>query len=133
MALAQSTGWQPVQRGIEQLPKDVASTTLEEPLPWRNSTLLSGDAGESVAKLKQDPGADVVVLGSGQLVRSLMRANLIDEWVVLVHPLVLGSGIRLFPDGGPNDALQLIDSKITTSGVVIATYRPANQEPTPTS
>ena len=116
---------------LNNIQKYVASRTLREPLPWSNSTLLSGDAVESVAKLKQDPGADVVVLGSGQLVRSLMRANLIDEWVLLVHPLVLGSGTRLFPDGGPNEALQLIDSKITTKGVVIATYQPASQERAP--
>jgi dihydrofolate reductase len=107
--------------------KYVASRTLEEPLPWRNSTLLRGDAMEAVAKLKEQPD-DLVVLGSGELVRSLMQANLVDEYVLLIHPLVLGSGRRLFPDGGPSAALRLVDTKTTTTGVVIATYHPA--EPT---
>jgi dihydrofolate reductase len=107
--------------------KYVASRTLKEPLSWRNSTLLQGDAMEAVAKLKEQPD-DLVVLGSGELVRSLMRANLVDEYVLLIHPLVLGSGRRLFPDGGPSAALRLVDTKTTTTGVVIATYQPA--EPT---
>ena len=105
--------------------KYVASTTLEEPLSWRNSTLLQGDAMEAVAKLKEQPDNDLVVLGSGELVRSLMRANLVDEYVLLIHPLVLGSGRRLFPDGAPSTALRLVDTKTTTTGVVIATYHPA--------
>jgi dihydrofolate reductase len=107
--------------------KYVASTTLEEPLSWNNSTLLQGDAMEAVAKLKAQPD-DLVVLGSGELVQSLMRANLVDEYVLQIHPLVLGSGRRLFPDGGPSTALRLVDTKTTTTGVVIATYKPA--EPT---
>ena len=107
--------------------KYVASRTLEEPLSWRNSTLLQGDAMEAVAKLKEQPD-DLGVLGSGELVRSLMRANLVDEYVLLIHPLVLGSGRRLFPDGGPSADLRLVDTKTTTTGVVIATYQPV--EPT---
>jgi len=105
--------------------KYVASTTLEEPLSWRNSTLLRGDAAEAVATLKGQPGKDLVVLGSGELVQSLMRHNLVDEFVLLIHPLVLGSGRRLFTDGGAFAALRLVDSKTTTTGVVIATYEPA--------
>jgi dihydrofolate reductase len=108
--------------------KYVASTTLEEPLPWSNSTLLKGDAAEAVARLKEQPGKDLVVLGSGELVQSLMRRNLIDEYVLLIHPLVLGSGRHLFTDGGAFAALRLVDTKTTTTGVVIATYQPA--EPT---
>jgi dihydrofolate reductase len=108
--------------------KYVASTTLEEPLPWSNSTLLKGDAAEAVARLKEQPGKDLVILGSGELVQSLMRRNLIDEYVLLIHPLVLGSGRHLFTDGGAFAALRLVDSKTTTTGVVIATYQPA--EPT---
>jgi dihydrofolate reductase len=107
--------------------KYVASRTLEEPLSWRNSTLLQGDAMEAVAKLKEQPD-DLVVLGSGELVRSLMLANLVDEYVLLIHPLVLGTGRRLFTDEGPSAALRLVDTKTTTTGVVIATYHPA--EPT---
>ena len=81
-----------------------------------------------MAGLKQQPGKDLVVLGSGELVQSPMRANLVDEYVLLIHPLVLGSGRRLFPDGGPFAALRLVDTKPTTTGVLVATYRPA--EPT---
>jgi len=103
--------------------KYVASTTLEEPLPWRNSALLEGDAAEAVAGLKRQPGKDLVVLGSGELVQSLRRRNLVDEYVLLIHPLVLGSGRRLFPDGGAFATLRLADTKTTTTGVVIATYQ----------
>ena len=105
--------------------KYVASTTLREPLPWMNSTLLKGDTGDAVARLKEQPGKDLVVLGSGELARTLMRRNLIDEYVLLIHPLILGSGRRLFSDGSSRIALQLVDTKSTTSGVVFATYRPA--------
>ena len=80
---------------------------------------------EAVAELKKQPDNDLVVLGSGELVRSLMRANLVDEYVLLIHPLVLGTGRRLFSDGGPSADLRLVGSKTTTTGVVIATYRPA--------
>jgi dihydrofolate reductase len=110
---------------LNDLQKYVASRTLREPLPWRNSTLLEGDAAEAVARLKEQPGADLVVLGSGELVQSLMRRNLVDEYLLLIHPLVLGSGRRLFGDGGASAALRLVDTRTTTTGVVIATYQPA--------
>ena len=113
---------------LNERQKYVASRTLEEPLSWKNSSLLEGDAVESVATLKARPGKDLVVLGSGELVQSLMRVNLVDEYVLLIHPLVLGSGRRLFSDGGPSAPLRLVDTKTTTTGVVIATYHPA--EPT---
>jgi dihydrofolate reductase len=113
---------------LNERQKYVASTTLQEPLPWRNSTLLEGDATEAVAKLKEQPGKDLVVLGSGELVQSLMEHDLVDEYVLLIHPLVLGSGRRLFTDGGASAALRLVDTKTTTTGVLIATYQPA--EPT---
>jgi dihydrofolate reductase len=106
--------------------KYVASKTLGDPLPWKNSTLIKGDAEQAVAKLRQQAGRDIVILGSGELVQSLMRRNLIDEYVLLIHPLILGSGRRLIPDDSPRIALQLTDSKTTPSGVVIATYRPAD-------
>jgi dihydrofolate reductase len=105
--------------------KHVASRTLEEPLPWENSHLLEGDAVDAVAGLRQQPGDDVVILGSGELVRSLLPHGLIDEFVLLIHPLVLGTGRRLFDDGAPTTALGLVQSKATKTGVVIATYRPA--------
>jgi dihydrofolate reductase len=113
---------------LNNMQKYVASTTLSEPLPWSNSTLLKGDAAEAVARLKQDPGQDLLVMGSGVLVQSLMRRNLVDEYVLLIHPLILGSGRRLFTDGGAFAALRLVDTKTTTTGVVIATYQP--DEPT---
>jgi len=119
----------PFTEVLNNAQKYVASTTLEEPLLWSNSTLLKGgDAAAAVATLKEHPGKDLVVLGSGELVQSLMRRNLVDEYVLSIHPLVLGSGRRLFPDGSPFAALRLVDTKTTTTGVVIATYRPA--EPT---
>ena len=103
--------------------KYVASTTLTEPLAWRNSTLLKGDAAEAVASLKEQIEQDIVILGSGVLIESLMRRNLIDEYRLLIHPLVLGTGRRLFPDGAPFGAFRLASAITTTTGVVIATYQ----------
>jgi dihydrofolate reductase len=117
----------PFSEVLDNTHKYVASTTLTEPLPWKNSTLLEGDAADAVARLKKQPGKDIVVLGSGELVRSLMRRNLVDEYVLLIHPLVLGSGRRLFADGA-FASLRLVDARPTTTGVVIATYRPEQQE-----
>ncbi len=105
--------------------KYVASTTLKEPLAWSNSTLLKGDAAEAVAQLKEQPGKDIVILGSGELVRSLMRHDLIDEYILLIHPLILGSGRRLFADDGAFAALRLVNLQTSTTGVAIATYQPA--------
>src|SRR5438034_1980344 len=110
---------------VDNLQKYVASTTLSEPLAWINSTLLKGDAAEAVARLKGELDKDLVIMGSGELVQSLMRANLIDEYVLLIHPLVLGSGRRLFPDGGASATLRLVATSTTDKGVVIATYQPA--------
>jgi dihydrofolate reductase len=107
---------------LDNRQKYVASKTLKEPLPWRNSTLLHGDAVEAVAKLKEQPADDLGVLGSGQLVRSLMQRDLVDEFVLMIHPLVLGTGRRLFADGGAFAELRLTDATTTTTGVVIATY-----------
>lgn len=102
--------------------KYVVSTTLSDPLPWANSTLLEGV--EAVAGLKEQPGGDMVLLGSGELAQSLMRDGLVDEYVLSIHPLVLGSGRRLFPEGSPSAKLELVESVTTTTGVVIGTYRP---------
>jgi dihydrofolate reductase len=109
---------------LNKIQKYVASRTLTLPLPWMNSTLLDGDAADAVAMLKQSPGKDIVVLGSGDLVRSLARRNLIDEYVLTIHPLLMGSGRRLFDVDTPTP-LRLLESKTTTKGVVIATYQPA--------
>jgi dihydrofolate reductase len=102
--------------------KYVVSTTLEEPLPWENSTLLQGDARAAVARLKQTHDQDIMIMGSGELVRSLMGTDLIDTYTLLIHPLVLGTGQRLFADGGPPADLELAGSRTTATGVVIATY-----------
>jgi dihydrofolate reductase len=115
----------PYTEVLDNTEKFVASNTLHEPLPWRNSKLLSGDAALAVAELKQQPGGDLGVLGSGMLVRSLMQGGLVDEFVLMIHPLVLGTGRRLFADGGAFAELQLTDTTTTTTGVVIATYRAA--------
>ncbi len=114
----------PFSAMLDNIQKYVASTTLSDPLPWSNSTLLAGDATEAVAKLKEEPGEDLLVMGSGVLVQSLMRHNLVDSYVLLIHPLVLGSGRRLFTDGGAFAALRLVGTKTTNNGVVIATYEP---------
>jgi len=116
---------------LDNAQKYVASKTLEEPLPWINSTLLKGDVPEAVAELRARSDKDVVVLGSGELVRTLMRHGLVDEYVLLIHPLVLGSGRRLFTDDGPPAAMHLVDSTTTTTGVVVGTYRPAEPAATP--
>ena len=115
----------PYTEVLNNTQKYVASTTLKEPLPWMNSTLLEGDAVDAVARLKHQPGKDIVVLGSGELVQSLMRGRLVDQYVLLIHPLILGSGRRLFTDTGSRAALKLVDTRTTSTGVVIATYKAA--------
>ncbi|TFC13364.1 dihydrofolate reductase family protein [Cryobacterium sp. MDB2-10] len=115
----------PYTEVINNIPKYVTSMTLPGPLAWNNSILLSGEATTTVAELRQQPGKDIVILGSGELVRALMRWGLIDQYTLLIHPLVLGTGRRLFPDGGPSASLDLVDSTTTSTGVIIATYRPA--------
>jgi dihydrofolate reductase len=112
---------------LNSAPKYVASRTLREPLPWPNSTLLHADVAGVVEELKQQPGNDLNVMGSGELIRTLMRHDLIDEYLLLIHPVVLGAGRRLFGDGGPPASLRLVDSAVSTTGVVIATYQ-AKQE-----
>jgi dihydrofolate reductase len=106
---------------LNRTQKYVASRTLDEPLPWENSTLLEGDAAAAVSKLK-DETEHLSVLGSGELVGELMCRGLVDEFLLLIHPLVLGTGRRLFPDGA-SAQLELADSLTTTTGVVIGTYR----------
>ncbi len=102
--------------------KYVASSTLSEPLPWENSILLAGDAVRAVDGLKRQPGPDLAVLGSGELVAALTRANLVDVFVLLIHPLLLGTGRHLFPDGTRPAHLKLATAVTTNAGVVIATY-----------
>lgn len=122
---AHRTDGNPFTEMMNNVQKYVASSTLTEPLPWVNSTLLVGDAADAVAELKKQSGRDIAVIGSGDLVQSLARRGLVDQYTVLIHPLVLGSGRRLFPDGAPQADLRLVDSVVTTTGVIIATYQPA--------
>jgi dihydrofolate reductase len=112
---------------LDRSRKYVASRTLREPLPWQNSTLLAGEARETVARLKQEPGEDLTVMGSGNLLRTLVRHDLVDQYVLLVHPLVLGTGHRLFGGELPRTELRLVESVTTPKGVVIATYVPRRE------
>ena len=110
---------------FNEAPKYVVSTTLSEPLPWQNSTLIRGDVAGEIAKLKADDGGDgkdIQVIGSGELVQTLAKHGLIDRWQLVIHPLLLGSGKRLFREGMPVTKLKLIDSKTSTKGVQILTY-----------
>jgi dihydrofolate reductase len=104
--------------------KYVCSRTLSEPLPWSNSVLLKGEAAETVARLKQESEHDLGILGGGELVRALMQHNLIDEYQLSIYPLVLGTGRRLFAEGSPFGKFKLVDSKVSTTGVILATYQP---------
>lgn len=113
---------------MNSMPKFVASRTLEEPLKWQNSTLLTGDVAEEVTKLKEQPGGHLMVIGSGDFAQTLMQHGLVDELALMVHPLVLGSGKRLFRDGNPRTPLRLVDSKTSGTGVLILTYEPAEKE-----
>jgi dihydrofolate reductase len=106
--------------------KYVVSTTLKEPLGWNNSTLIGGNVAEEIDKLKRQPGKDIAISGSGTLVRSLLQKNLLDELRLMVHPVVVGSGRRLFEEGGDRKELELVDSKTFSTGVVYLTYRPTH-------
>ena len=113
----------PFARILNGLPKYVASTTLGEPLAWKNSTLLQGDVAKAVAELKEGEGGNIVVLGSGGLVQTLYENDLADEYALMIHPIVLGSGKKLFREV-PRKPLKLADSVITSTGVLMATYVP---------
>jgi dihydrofolate reductase len=115
----------PFTEALNRTQKYVVSTTLTEPLPWVNSTLVTGDVAAAVAELKERSEQDIVVLGSGELIQTLRQHDLIDEYLLMVHPLVLGTGRRMFPEGSAMGALRLVDSATTSKGVVIAAYRPA--------
>jgi dihydrofolate reductase len=110
-------------------PKYVVSTTLQEPLEWNNSTLIRENVAEEVSELKRQPGKDILVFGSGTLVNALMQHDLVDEYRLMVFPVVLGSGKRLFGKGNHTTALKLVDTKtVGQDGVLILTYQPAAEE-----
>lgn len=110
------------------MPKYVVSTTLEEPLGWNNSTLLGENVANEVSALKQELDGDILVHGSAQLVQTLMDHDLVDEYRLMIFPVVLGSGKRLFGDASDTTALRLVETKTVGSGVLILTYRPAREE-----
>ena len=107
-------------------PKYVASTTLTDPR-WANTTVLSGDLAAAIRELKAKPGGELQVHGSGALVRWLLDNDLVDEINLFVFPVVVGQGTRLFPDTGPDTALELVESRATPSGVTIQVYRPTGR------
>ena len=113
----------PYTQALESSRKYVASRTLQEPLPWANSTLLGGDAADAVTALKADGDGSLTVMGSGDLLRSLMRRNLVDEYSSWSTRSCSARGAAFFPEGGPQATLGLVGSVVTTTGVVIATYR----------
>jgi dihydrofolate reductase len=116
---------QVVAQPLNTRPKYVASRTLTEPLAWQNSTLLQGDVAEAVVALKQQGGDDLHVIGSTTLVRTLIEHDLVDEFRVMIDPVLLGGGKRIFRDDGALRPLRLLDSKVTTTGAILATYAPA--------
>jgi dihydrofolate reductase len=120
---------QVVAEPLNTKPKYVASTTLSEPLEWQNSTVLQGDIAEAVPALKQeDDGGDLHVIGSSELVRELIAKDLVDELRVMIDPLVVGGGKRVFNDDGALRPWRLVDSQVTTTGAILATYAPAVSE-----
>jgi len=118
---------QPMADYMNATPKYVVSTTLKT-ADWQNSTLINGNVAQAITKLKQQPGKDISITGSPTLVRSLLQNDLLDQLVLLVHPVVVGSGKRLFTDGGHLKRLQLVDSKTFSTGVLSLTYEPAPKE-----
>jgi len=114
-----------IAKPLNTLPKHVASRTLTEPLEWQNSTVLQGDVAEAVRALKEAEGADVHVIGSTQLVQTLIEHDLVDEYRVMIDPVCLGGGKRIFPDDGALRPLRLVSGEVTTTGAILATYTPA--------
>jgi dihydrofolate reductase len=106
-------------------PKHVVSTTLSEPLEWQNSVLVEGDVAAAVAALKQDDDGDLHVIGSTELVRTLIEHDLVDELRLMIDPVLLGGGKRIFRDDGVLRALRLLDGQVTSTGAILATYAPA--------
>jgi dihydrofolate reductase len=121
----QNSADQPYTDYLNSTPKFVVSTTLEEPLEWQNSTLIKGNLAEEITELKRLPGKDITIIGSAALVQSLLADGLLDELRLMIHPLVVGGGKRIFEDGGDQKALELLDSKTFDTGVLYLTYRPA--------
>ena len=117
-----------IARALNGLPKYVASTTLND-AEWDGTEVIKSDVAKEVAKLKEQPGRDILVVGSSGLTQTLMHHDLVDEYRLWLHPVVLGSGKRLFREGAPATTLRLVDSKTTGSSLVILTYEPDRNVP----
>ena len=116
-----------IASALNSFPKYVASTTLDE-TAWDGTTVIKSDVAEEVAKLKEQPGRDILLVGSSGLAQTLMQHDLVDEYRLWVHPIVLGSGKRLFREGAPTTTLRLVDTRTTSSGLVILTYQSVAKE-----
>jgi dihydrofolate reductase len=116
---------QVIAEPLNTKPKYVASTTLTAPLAWQNSVVLQGDVAEAVAALKEEDGGDLHLIGSTELVQTLIEHGLVDELRLMIDPVVLGGGKRIFRDDGALRPLRLVDSEVTTTGAILATYAPA--------
>jgi dihydrofolate reductase len=116
---------QVIAQPLNTRPKYVASRTLTDPLEWENATVLQGDVAEAVSSLKQEGGGDLLVIGSTELVQTLIEHDLVDEFRVMIDPLVVGGGKRIFRDDGTLRPLRLVGSQVTTTGAILATYAPA--------
>jgi dihydrofolate reductase len=125
-AAAEDPGDNPIAAALNAKPKYVASTTLTEPR-WANTTVLSGDLAAAIDELKAKPAGELQVHGSGALIRWLLENNLVDEINLLIVPVILGQGVRLFPDAGPDIALDLVESRADSKGVTIQVYRPTGR------
>jgi dihydrofolate reductase len=119
-------GWEPVHQALRTRPKYVASTTLADP-EWAGSSVLSGDLEAAVRELKATPGGELQVHGSGTLARWLLEKGLVDEMTLIVVPVVLGQGARLFPADGPDLRLDLVESRVDSKGVTVQVFRPAGR------
>jgi dihydrofolate reductase len=118
----------PMAGTFNDLTKYVVSTTLSEPLPWQNSILIRDDIPGAIGRIKAEDGKDIQVIGSGELVQTLIKHRLVDQYQFMIHPLVLGDGKRLFREGTASTKLRLVSSKPTTTGVLILTYEPADED-----
>jgi dihydrofolate reductase len=123
---AMDQGRHPIADALNTAPKYLASTTITDP-QWADTTVLSGDFAAAIGELKAKPGGELQVHGSGTLIRSLLEHDLVDEIQLIIVPVVLGQGTRLFPDAGPDIALDLVDSRTDSKGVTIQVYRPTGR------